>query len=148
MGMYIGAFSLFAVTLKYVFIVKGNQAKSFGEEKARTIVFVLHLVIPIIISGFNAVSNGNIDLVFWVDICWSHNQTIENIDSGIFENIGDFFCSNRQYQVATYFGENAANVLETILRATCGSLKILYLAFWSNLVEIILYTMLVKHVNR
>ena len=140
-GMYLGVFSLFTAGMKYLFIVKHAQVKRFGEEKASTIFLTSYLVIPIIISVLNAASNGNVDLLFWVNNCWGHQPKTESEEY-------DMFCYHRQYQTAKYFGENASYYLDPILRTTCGSLGIFYVIFFSNMTELILYFMLFKYLNR
>ena len=143
--VYLGAFSLFTAGIKYWYIVKNANARRFGEEKARTIFLISHLVIPIIVAGLNSISNGNKDLLFWVNHCWSHKP---KTDSGISEQTGDFVCSNRQYDISKYVGEKARHYIEPIQQGICGGLKIFYLAFCLNMAEFILYVLVFKYLNR
>jgi hypothetical protein len=147
--VYLGGFSLFVSGVKYWFIVKNSNAKNFGEEKARKIFLISHFALPTVMSGLNSISNGHTDQVFWVNHCWGLNPASQNItDNGVGGNIGDLFCGNRQYEIPEYFQETTRNIITTSLRATCGTLKVLYMLFLSNMAEFIIYILLFRYLNR
>ena len=147
--VYIGGFSLWAALIKYWFIVHNNKATRFGEAKARKILFVAHIVFPVVLSLLNSISNGKTDQIFWVDHCWGpikSNTSIE--DKNVKTVMQNVFCVDRTYDLPSYFGENAANVVTKILRTTCGSLKFTYLFFLSNMIEFFLYFLIFRYLNR
>lgn len=147
--VYIGGFSLWAALIKYWFIVHNNKATKFGEAKARKILFVAHIMVPVILSFLNSISNGKTDQIFWVDHCWgpikSNTSTEDRNGKTVVQNV---FCVDRNYDLPIYFGESAANVVTKILRTTCGSLKLTYLFFLSNMIEFFLYFLIFRYLNR
>ena len=148
---YIATFSMFTVMMKYWFIVENAKAKSFGEEKGKTAFLILHLIIPIVIAALNSISNGEKDLHYLVNICWS--QPIVNSEptnSSVLEEHGgmDILCYNRNYQTSYHLGQTASYYLDPLFRMICGSLCIFQALFCSNLCELILYAFLYKYLNR
>ena len=141
-GLYLGSFTLFTAGMKYWFIVDNAKAKSFGEEKAKSIFSMLHLGVPFTMAAFNSLSNGKRDQIYVVNICWGDNS------SGIPDPADDIICSNRQYEIANYLGESAEPYVEPILRITCGSITVLYIMICSNVGELILYGLMFKYLNR
>ena len=148
---YIATFSMFTVMMKYWFIVENAKAKSFGEEKGKTAFLILHLIIPIVIAALNSISNGEKDLHYLVNICWSQPiaNSKTNISSPLDEYGGmDILCYNRNYQTSYHLGETASYYLDPLFRMICGSLCIFQALFCSNLFELILYAFLYKYLNR
>ena len=148
---YIATFSMFTVMMKYWFIVENAKAKHFGEEKGKTAFLVIHLIVPIVIAVLNSISNGEKDLHYLVNICWS--QPIANSEttnsSVLHEYAGmDILCYNRHYQTKYYLGETASYYLDPLLRMICGSICIFQALFCLNLFELILYAQLYKYLNR
>ena len=146
--LYIGGFSIFIAISKFWFIACSNKARSFGEDRARTIILTLHFMIPVIASILNALSSGNKDQVFWLDVCWGHRQETEHLSGEISQEALEIICCNRQYELGSYFDEKTTKVLETVLRVICGGLKIFHFVFTSNLVELFLYIFLFESLNR
>ena len=146
--LYIGGFSLFAAGVKYWFIVHSASAIQFGEEKARKAFLISHFVIPFVLAGLNSASNGNIDQIFWVDHCWGHKRDLEFKNNTISTKLGSLFCVNRQYEITNYFGDNVKSHITIGLRSICGSLKIFYFLFLSNIAEFLFYFLVFKYLNR
>ena len=147
--VYIGGFSLWAAVIKYWFIVHNKKATHFGEAKAKRILFVIHILIPILFGFLNSLSNGRKDQVFWVDHCWGQDKYSKVDNSGSEKNaLGELLCANRNYTFPNYFGEKVAVAVTQILRMTCGSLKLFYLIFLSNMIEFILYYLIFRYLNR
>ena len=150
-GIYLGAFSLFTAAIKCWFIVDNARAKGFGEEKIRAIFLVLHLMIPIIISALNSISNGTKDHIYVVNICWSQSETSNKIHNNSLSDVNesmDMLCSNRQYQTRYYLGESASYYIDPVLRIMCGSIHMFYLLFCSNMCELLLYGLVYRYLNR
>ena len=103
---------------------------------------MLHLAIPLTMAAFNSLSNGNRDQIYVVNICWGNNST------GIPDPADDIVCSNRQYEVVYYLGENVGQYVEPMLRIICGSITVLYIMICSNLGELILYGLMFRYLNR
>ena len=141
-GLYLGSFTFFTAGMKYWFIVDHAKAKSYGEEKAKNVFLVWHLTLPITMSAFNSLSNGNKDLIYVVNICWGH------VETDIPNHAGDVLCFNRHYEIDNYLGENARFYTEPILRVICGSFPVLYIMFCSNVGEFILYALIFRYLNR
>ena len=146
---YIGSFSLWAALIKYWFIVHNKKATNFGEAKARKILLIAHIVVPLIFSSLNSISNGRRDQIFWVDHCWGEskppNHIAENTDSNPLEKL---LCFDRNYTLPSYFDEGIANTVTKTLRVTCGGLKFFYFIFLSNMVEFLLYFLIFRYLNR
>ena len=150
-GTYIATFSMFSAMMKYWFIVENAKAKSFGEEKGKTVFFILHLIIPVSIAALNSISNGEKDLHYLVNICWSESiSKSETTNSSVLNEYEgmDMLCSNRRYQTKYHLGETASYFLDPLLRKICGSLGIIQALFCSNLFELILYAFLYKYLKR
>ena len=145
---YIGEFSLYIAMIRYWRIVHSPNASEFEETKVRKLVLIIHLVIPGILSLLNAISNGKVDQIFWVDHCWSFQSVIESLSSLKSEKLKGFFCVNREYEVAKNFDENVKTLITSIIRGLCGSLKIFYLLILSNVIEFILYWRIIRFLNR
>jgi hypothetical protein len=146
--VYIGGFSIFVAAKKYWFIVHNARAVKFGQRKAKKILFISHLLLPIILALLNAISNGKIDQIFWVDHCWSHETDTKNITSSAAGHIGDYFCANRHYELPEFFGESLRTLVTNSLRATCGTVKVFYFLFLSNILELFLYLLIFRYLNR
>jgi len=147
--VYIGGFSLWAALIKYWFIVHNKKATNFGEEKARKILLVSHIVVPITLSSLNSISNGKRDQIFWVDHCWGQTKDprgiAEESEPDSFEKL---LCFDRNYTLPSYFGENIDDVATKTLRVTCGGLKLFYFIFLSNMIEFFLYFLIFRYLNR
>ena len=147
--VYIGGFSLWAALIKYWFIVHNKKATNFGEEKARKILLVSHIVVPITLSSLNSISNGKRDQIFWVDHCWGQTKNPRGIaDESEPNSFEKLLCFDRNYTVPSYFGENIDDVATKTLRVTCGGLKLLYFIFLSNMIEFFLYFLIFRYLNR
>ena len=146
---YIGSFSLWAALIKYWFIVHSKNAKNFGEAKARRVLFIAHIVVPIVFSTLNSISNGRRDQVFWVDHCWGEsehpNRITDKTDPNLIEKL---LCFDRNYTLPSYFDESITNTVTKTLRMTCGGLKLFYFIFLSNMVEFLLYFLIFRYLNR
>ena len=103
--IYIGGFSLYVAALKYWRIVHNPTATIFGVYKARKVCFVLHLIIPIIISLLNSISNGKVDQIFSVDHCWNNVSRNNTTDHSAYDKIKSFVCIDRNYEMEAYFGK-------------------------------------------
>ena len=146
--LYIGGFSLFIAILRYWRIVHNVNASEVEEGKARKIVFILHLVFPVILSVLNSWSNGRIDQLFIVDHCWNFDSVTENLSVLNSEKLKDFFCTSRQYEFANYFEESNKETITISLQMLCGSVKFAYILILSNVVEFILYSLIYRYLNR
>ena len=147
--VYIGGFSLWAAIIKYWFIVHNKKATNFGEEKARKILLVSHIVVPITLSSLNSISNGKRDQIFWVDHCWGQTKDLSGIaDESEPNPFVKLLCFDRNYTLPSYFGENIDDVATKTLRVTCGGLKLLYFIFLSNMIEFFLYFLIFRYLNR
>ena len=146
--VYIGGFSVFVASIKYLFIVHYDNAIKFGEIRARKIFFVVHLLTPMILALLNSVSNGNIDPIFWVDHCWTYKTDTENTNSSVNEKLENFFCVNREYDTSKLFGETLGGIVAWLLRGICGGVKVFYLMILSNLIELVLYGLIINDLCR
>ena len=142
-----GAFSLFAAVVRYWFIVNNATAKNFGEEKASKIFAISYCVIPLIMAALNSISNGTIDQNMWVNQCWTNITTLDNPTDSESESGNGVFCNDRQYDIEKYVGKEASNLIVPIMRAICGSVQLLYLAFFSNIAELVIYGLIFKYLN-
>lgn len=146
--VYTGGFSVYVASLKYWRIVHNSHATRIGEEQARKICFILHLVLPILVSILNSISNGKIDQLFSVDHCWSIKEAYEMTGTTPSDKIQNLFCVNRHYELEKYFSPSVGKNIARILRGLCGSVKIFYLLLLSNLVELVIYILIFKYLNR
>ena len=147
-GLYVGAFSLFTAIIKYWFIVNNANAIQFGEEKAKKLFAISYCIIPLILAAFNSISNGNVDQIIWVNYCWRPLPRFDTINSNVRESENDFFCADRQYDIEKYFGTTASNHFIPMLRVICGGVKIMYIVFFSNIAELVIYALIFKYLNR
>ena len=149
-GLYLGSFSIFTALMKYWFIVHNAKARVYGEEKAKRLFLGLHLALPIIMAAMNSISNGNMDQIYVVNICWKHSPLEFNYNNTSEEtSLTDrFLCLDRSYDIENYIGETAAGYLEPILRISCGSISVFYILFCSNMGELIIYWLIFKYLNK
>ena len=147
-GLYVGAFSLFTAIIKYWFIVNNANAKQFGEEKAKKLFTMSYCIIPLVLAAFNAISNGNVDQIIWVNYCWRPLPRFNAMIRSGQESGNDLFCANRQYNIEKYFGRTASNYLIPMLRVICGGVKISYMVLFSNIGELVIYALIFKYLNR
>ena len=145
-AMYVGAFSLFTAAVKYWFIVNNANAKRFGEDRAINISLALYLTIPIVMAIFNSISTGSSDQNMWVNFCWKKIEEVLHNETQPVKS--DFFCNDRKYEIEKYVGSQASLYITPILRTICAGMKIIYLAFFSNSVEIIIYALIFRYLNR
>ena len=149
--MYFGAFTLFSGVMKYGFIVHNDKVKNFGEERAKHIVLNWHLVIPAIMSALNVISTGNVDHMSGISRCWiketftSPAQNVSRLDT---QSSTDLFCQDRKYEVSQYLGEDVALYIEPILRTICAVVSSFYILTTCNMVELVLYFLLFKRLDR
>ena len=149
--MYFGAFTLFSGVMKYGFIVHNDKVKDFGEERVKHIVLNLHLVIPATMSALNVISTGNVDHMNGISRCWieetftSPAQNVTLLDT---QSSTDLFCQDRKYEVSQYLGEEAALYIEPILRTMCAGVSSFYILTTCNMVELVLYILLFKRLDR
>ena len=146
--IYIGGFSLYVASLRYWRIVHNPTATIFREYKARKICFVIHLLLPILTSILNSLSNGRVDQIFAVDHCWSIDLHDNNTNPSGYDKIKSFFCVDRNYELDFYFGKRVGYNIARILRVLCGSVKIFHLLFLSNIIELIIYILIFKYLDR
>ena len=149
--IYLATFSLFTALMKYWFIVENARATNFGVEKGRTVFLIIHLITPITIAALNSISNGERDLHYLVNICWSQSMSTHEIgNSSVLDDPGgmDMFCTNRHYQTTYYLGAAASHYMDPFLRMICGSISIFQAIFCSNLCELFVYALLYKYLNR
>ena len=147
-GMYVGAFSLFTAIVKYWFIVCNAKSKHVGETKIRNIFTICYCTIPIIMATMNSLSNGNTDPVMWVNLCWRKTPTENAKNNLTIVADDDFFCNNKKYEIEDYVGATFSEYLTPVLRGTCRSVKILYAIFFSNIVELVIYFLIFRYLNR
>lgn len=144
-NLYIGGFSLFTAITKYWFIVNNAKSKGVGEEDAKNIFTAAYCVLPIIMAAMNSMSNGKQDQMLWVNVCWRNlNEYNEQMKTSAF----DFFCMDKEYNITSYVGVNGNKYLTPLLRGTCGVVRILYLIFLSNILELLIYFMIFRYLNR
>ena len=149
-GTYLGVFSFLTAVLRYRYILGSENGESVDKDKAKTTLLIIHLTIPTVVSLLNSLSNGDVDQFPWVNQCWGYkeeNKTHREENDFIYY-IGDLFCYNRNYELECYVGTTAANVLEPLLRVVCGGLNVFYMLFMSNMVELIIYVIIFRNVNR
>ena len=151
--VYIGGFSVFVASMKYWFIIKYDVAMKYGESKARKVAFIAHLMIPLIMGILNAVSNGNRDQIFWIEHCWGFQGRYDTSTAGneVSEKLANLFCLNNQYdEVNNFFGTNDTRAVAAThtLRGICAGVKVFYIIFLSNGMELVIYGFVVNYLYR
>ena len=147
-AVYIGSFSLLIAAMKYWFIVHNAKAQKVGIDRSLTISITIHLSMSVILPLLNAVSNGDMDSRYWVNKCWGHDIRNSNATNGFWNTLGKVFCYFRDYHLDYYIGKQASEYLEPCLRVLCGGLVFLFTLMLLNLIELVLYALLLKHIDR
>ena len=147
---YLGSFSLLIAAMKYWFIVHNAKAKTVGIERSITIFITIHLTMCIILTLLDTVATGDAALTYWGNKCWGTETMPRDteITMSFWHKLGKPFCYFRVYQLDYYIGKRASEYFEPCLRALCGGLAIVLMVLLSNLVELVLYVLLLKHINR
>ena len=124
--MYVGSFSLFAAVLKYWLIVNSTSAKRYGEERLAGKFMLFYLMIPIIVAILNSLSNGNRDVLPWVNYCWgtTHDPKPTHINES--ELLNCFYCKENQYVTENLLGIESSYSIISLLRTICSGIKIMY----------------------
>ena len=147
--VYLGILSAITATIRYKFAKKHQVNTPKVRERQKTVFLVLHLVTPIIVSVLHFLIIGDNDDTFWVNHCWEHNDSeAQENEATILLQIAEKTCYNREFHVENYVSTTAANIIEPLLRVACGGIGIFYLVYMSNIVEIFMYLIIFKHVNR
>ena len=151
--VYIGCFSVFVACVKFCFLNKHASTIQFGEDRAKRIAVIFHLVIPILLGILNSISNGDKDQIFWVEHCWGFNGRSNTSGTGNEEYgmLREIVCLDRQYEeVNRFYGDNDTRtiVATRALRSICGAVNIFYLLFLSNGMEFIIYIFVVRYLYR
>jgi hypothetical protein len=147
-GLYVGSFSLFAAVLKYWFIVNSTTAKRYGEERLSRKFMIFYLIIPIIVAMLNSLSNGNKDILPWVNYCWGNTRDSKNTETNEYELLNCFSCENNQYVTENLLGIESTHFIISVLRTICSGIKTLYVLLFSNIPEMFFYWRIFIHVNR
>ena len=134
--------------MKYWFVVHNAKAKKLGIERSLTIFIMIHLLITTVIPLLNLASTGDVDDSYWVNQCWGHGVRNSEIEKNFWNVVGEQFCYFRVYQIDYYIGKRASEFLEPCLRVLCGGLTLFKVLFGSNLIELIIYFKLFKHIDR
>ena len=148
MGVYTGIFSLLLATMKYWFVVHNEHAKKVGVERSQMVFIIIHILVSTILPLFNAVSNGDVDHYYWVNQCWGNQVGNLEIENNFWNIVGEEFCYFRTYQLNYYIGAAASEFWETCLRILCGGVTMFYILLFSNILELIIYLKLFKHIDR
>ena len=149
-ALYIGTISLLAAILRYYFIVHHNKGSNTGRENIIKKCVVIHIVISFVMSLIKLLSNGDGDSNqrLWANQCWGHNIEVSKLENDTLSGISNFFCVNRHYQIEYYIGAQFSKYFEPILRFFCGGSNLFYGLLLSNSVELVLYLMTLKHMDR
>ena len=95
-----------------------------------------------------AVSNGDGGISYWVNKCWGHEVRNSDLTASPENALGELFCYFSVYQLDYYIGKGASAYLEPCLRVLCGGLAFFGMLILSNLIEPVLYFLLLRHMNR
>ena len=135
--------------MKYSFIVHNDKAERFGVERIKSKVLILHVVVPITMSALHVISTGNMDPMNGINRCWGNeasdtkNATVVGTHSST-----DIFCQDRKYEVSEYVGEQLAEYIEPLLRTMCIGVSSFYIFTTCNMMELVLYFLLFKRLDR
>jgi hypothetical protein len=147
--VYLGILSTITATIRYKYFKKHQVDTPVVKERQKKVFLILHLVTPTIVSILNFSLIGERDNTFWVNHCWGHNDgEVQENETTILYQIAEKMCYNKEYNVESYVGTTAANIIEPLLRVACGGTALFYLVYMSNIVEIIIYSVIFRHVDR
>lgn len=150
-GMYVGTISLLVASLRYYFIVHHDQVDRNGREQKITRFVVIYIAINSITSIVNSLTNGIVDDSFWEKQCFGHkNEVFHNKkqEHSFVDVIPNLVCYNREYQLRYYIGVNLNHYFEPILRFFCGISTLFCLLILSNGIELVLYLITLRHMDR
>ena len=148
--VYVGILSLITSIIRYC-AIRRKLPMSIKEQENRKMFFLLlHCLIPPIVSFLNFSTSGVQDGTFWVDHCWGIEETDQGKlnEEDAFSFIKEKFCYNNKYSIETYVGVSAAGTIESFLRCLCGGVKLFYLMYMTNVVEIFIYLYISGQINR
>ena len=148
--VYVGILSLITSIIRYC-AIRRKSPMTPKEQKNRKMCFLLlHCLIPPIVSFLNFLTSGVRDGTFWVDRCWGIEDTDQSQaneeDSLAF--IKEKFCYNNEYSIVKYVGVSAAETIESLLRSLCGGVRLIYLMYMTNVIEIFIYLYISRRINR
>ena len=149
--LYIGILSLVTSIVRYCNI--RNTAVLTSKEKAnrKRIFLIIHCSIAMMISLLNFFTSGIRDGTYWVDRCWNigeNNRKTNENGNNMEEFMKEKICYNNEYSIEKHLGVRAAEIIEPILRSICGGVRIFYLMYMTNVIEIFVYMNIFRHINR
>ena len=148
-GMYAGTIGLLVASSRYYFIVHHDPFDRNRGDKKITKFIILYIDIIFITSIVNSLSNGIMDDFFWENQCFGHKTELNIKEGGGFlDVIPNFLCYNREYQLKYYIGVNLSYYFESVLRFFCGISTLFCILILSNGIELVLYLITLKHMDR
>ena len=148
--VYVGILSLITSIIRYCSIRRKSPMTPKEQQNRTAFFLLLHCLIPPIISFFNFLTSGVKDGTFWVDRCWGIEETdqIQANEEDMFTSIKEKFCYSNEYSIEKYIGRNSAETIESLLRFLCGGVKVFYLMYMTNVIEIFIYLYISRRINR
>ena len=147
---YLGIFSVITAAIRYKYVKKHQVDTPDEKERQKTAFLTLHILIPTIMPVLNFLINGDKEDTFWVSHCWGHNgaREADENETTVLYQIAEKFGYHREYHLESYVGSTGANIIEPLLQVTCGLITIFHLVYMINIVEIVLYLIIFRHVDR
>ena len=148
--VYVGILSLITSIIRYCAIRRKSPMTPKEQQNRKTFFLLLHCLIPPIVSFLNFLTSGVQDGTFWVDRCWGIEETNQNQANGedVFTLIKEKFCYDNEYSVVKYVAVGTADTIESLLRCLCGGVKLVYLMYMTNVIEIFIYFHITRRINR
>ena len=148
--VYVGILSLITSIIRCC-AIRNKSPMTTNELQNRTMFFVLlHCLLPPIVSSLNFLTSGVQDGTFWVDSCWGIEETDQRHDNEEdgFKFIKEKICYNNEYSIVKYVGANSAGTIESLLRSLCGGVRLFYLMYMTNVIEIFIYLYISRQIDR
>lgn len=136
--------SFMAAVLRYLFIVQQDRVRAYGKEKIKRIVFILHILLPLILASWEVIDGAELDSMSFVNRCNGKHHKVFLLDTSTLNIAKRSFCGFEEWD-----SKRGWNQIFSILHfISCIANKIIMVIIGLNVFEGILYYQVITHMNR
>ena len=142
--------SLVMALFKYVHTVHSGFVANVGHKKINILIQSIAWIYILIQTTNHMVPQKGIDPIFWVNLCYGHDDTKGygyQVENTAWNRFKSYACLTDDYGLNTRFGA-ASSTTATFLHILCFVSLVSGLIVFSNVVDTVLYYKLYKYINR
>ena len=136
--------SFMAAVLRYLFIVQQDRVRAYGKEKIKRIVFILHILLPLILASWEVIDGAELDSMSFVNRCNGKHHKVFLLDTSTLNIAKRSFCGFEEWDSKKGWNQ----ILSVLHFTSCIVNKIIMVIIGLNVFEGILYYQVITHMNR